>query len=643
MAGAGIFGVVALCFLPALRNGFVDWDDPDHILRNERFRGLGAEQLRWMFTTAHMGHYQPLSWISLACDYLVGRTVFGNGLDPRPYHFTSLLLHAASAVLAYHIALRLLVAAWRGQDARGPNGPAQVRAGSDWGLHAAAALAALFFAAHPLRVESVAWATERRDVLSSFFLLATVLAYLRANTPGDNATRTSRWTWLGVALAMYVLSLLSRAMGVTLPLILLLVDWYPLRRFDRVVDRKVTAGAAGKQRGRAVFGALIEKIPFIVAAVVFAGLAVWAQRSAGATYGLERHDLAGRLAQACYGFVFYVTKTLWPAGLSPIYEVRLPIEPATPRYLMPMLVVAVALLTLTALAILRRGRGPAVAAACYLILLLPVSGLVQSGNQEVADRYSYLPGYVLAITAAGGVAALWRGRSVRMAATSLGVGTAAVVVLGALTWRQCAAWESTATLWTHAAAVQPGSSIAQNGCGFALLEARQYDEAVVHLRRALEIQPANDKAHQNLWRAWREQGRRDEYLAALRESVRIFPNFADAHFALGLELAERGQEAEAEQAYAAAIRLRPNHSAALTNRAQILWRRGERDEALRHYEAGAQADERNVIAWRGWAALLNELGRRDEALQKLRHALSVKPDDARAQQYWQEWTGAPPP
>ena len=219
-------------FFPALENGFVDWDDEKTLLDNPNYRGLGWDQLRWMFTTFYMGHYQPLSWMTFGLDYLLW------GIDPFGYHLTNLLLHTANAVLFYFLTLRLLSL------------PARAVPG-EFALQVAAGFAALVFALHPLRVESVAWVTERRDVLSAFFLLWTILCYLRATAgaEGDSA----RWRWLSAAVIVYGLSLLSKAGGITLPVVLLVLDVYPLRRLG--VE-------AGKWFGPAARQVWWEKVPF---------------------------------------------------------------------------------------------------------------------------------------------------------------------------------------------------------------------------------------------------------------------------------------------------------------------------------------------------------------------------------------------
>lgn len=530
--------------------------------------------------------------------------------------------------LVYLLALTLLTAA----EARGVR-PARVSVGvSPARLHITAALATLLFALHPLRVESVAWATERRDVLSSFFLLLAALLYVRA--PLGLSARRRKWL-AGVAL-LFLLSLLSRALGAALPVILLLLDWFPLRRFD-------AAGAGGTRP--ALRGLLLEKAVLLLPAVGVAVAAIAAQAAAGALGSLQTHGLLPRLVQACYGLVFYVGKTLVPLGLSPIYELKLPLDVFATRYVAAVGLVVASMIGLAWLVHARRGRGVVVAAGAYALVILPVSGLFQSGMQEIADRYSYLPNVVLAILLAGGALRLCAVvRAPRIVGRGLAVGAVAVALgLTALTWRQCGVWRNSATLFEHAVRVQPGSSNAQNGYGAVLLQEKRYDEARLHLQRAIEIRPGHLLAHRNLWRAWAEQGRADQVLASVRHAIQVMPDFPEAYYQLGWWLARTGDEDAAIAAYEKALTLQPNYSAAHTNLAVLYKKHGRKSEALEHFQTGALADRRNIYAWRGWAALLHDLGRDGEALDVLAVALQIDPQDALARQYWQEWTGTPPP
>ena len=311
---------VFVAFSGGLVNEFVDWDDNYVLVNNTSYRGFSAAHFTWMFTTGFAGHYQPLSWLSYAIDHAIW------GLDPFGFHLTNLILHITTSVLFLFVCRRLVGRA-RGEFSSGA-------------LLIGSMAAVMLFAVHPLRVESVSWATERRDVLSGMWLMATLLFYLRAT---DQPSGSRRYWPLGFALACYVLSLLSKASGMSLPFVLLAIDAYPLRRFLLWESSSTFASEASQSTGRNVIVAPVggagkfnteqpdadsirrivtEKLLFLVPALIFAPLALWAQRETGALRSFDEHSLLLRVSQAFYGIVFYLWKTIWPVGLIPLYEQR---------------------------------------------------------------------------------------------------------------------------------------------------------------------------------------------------------------------------------------------------------------------------------------------------------------------------------
>jgi len=324
------------------------WDDHQVLVLNDGYRGLGLGHLRWMFTTAHAGHYHPLTWLSFALDWQMW-----GGLSPAGFHLTNVALHGTAALGFFFVCRRLLAAAF--PTAEGPESVV------------GAAFAALLFAVHPLRVESVAWITERRDVLSGALLTVTLLVYLRfvAAPPGR------RGRWLALALAAYVLSLLSKAAGMTLPLVLLLLDAYPLRRF-RAADSGLSL--------RRITPVLLEKVAFLVPAIIVAFLALNAQAASGALRTIEEHAPGLRIAQAFYGTMFYLIKTVWPVGLIPLYEQ----DPAATASSPASLAALGGFVMLSAAAWLARRRVPSLLVAwlAYVILLSPMLGLARAARRS---------------------------------------------------------------------------------------------------------------------------------------------------------------------------------------------------------------------------------------------------------------------
>jgi tetratricopeptide (TPR) repeat protein len=483
-----VVAATVVAFLPALSGGFLNWDDVAFLVQNPHWRGLSREHLAWMFTTVEAGHYQPLAWLSLALDHRWW------GMDPLGYHLTNLLLHAINAALLYAV-IRALEGGAAATD------------------RAAAALGASFFALHPLRVESVAWITERRELLSAALLLLAFLVYLRA------ARAPRRRAWLhGAALVLLAASLLAEAWGMTFALVLLVVDVW-------VLGRRVTREV------------LLEKLPYIVLGVAAAAGAALAQRSAGATLGLVDHGLGERVLQAGYGICFYVVKTLAPIHLSPLYlmeEQRSLWE--VPRYLLATLAAA----GVTASVVLARRRLPSLFAAwvCYLIVVSPVLGLVQSGAQLVADRYTYVACMPWAVLLGAAIAAGLRAVPARSWPAVAGVGGALVVLggLGVLTARQAVCWKDTLSLWDQAVRAQPENYVARANRGNARL--------AIAMRRTSGA--PLDATSRGLLRA-----AIDDY----DRSIVLAPGFGYAHASRGLAYLILGDDEAALRDLDAAVRL----------------------------------------------------------------------------------------
>jgi len=542
-------------FLPVLENGFVDWDDKENFLENHNYRGLGWQQLRWMFTTFHMGHYQPLSWVTLGLDFLLW------GMNPFGYHLTNLLLHAVNAVLFYFLTYRLLSLA------------VAATISQELSLRISAGLATLFFAIHPLRVESVAWATERRDILSALFFLLTIHLYLWANG-GAQSSRTRMWRLSG-SLVVYGLSLLSKAAGMTLPVVLLVLDVYPLRRL----------GVRGQDWfGREARGVWVEKVPYLILASAAATAALLAQYLTGAMKSFEWHGAVSRMAQAFFGLVFYLWKTIFPLGLSPIYEIPPQLNPWEWHFLLSGILVV----GITLLLVFIRPRWPAGLAVwiCYVAILAPVLGIAQSGTQLVADRYSYLSCLGWAILVGAGSYRCWRvcvdHGFRRLPILAIGLVVIIVVGLSRLTWKQTQIWHDTERLWRHALAIDQESRKAHNNLGDAMLKRGELGEAIKHFRQALRINPAYLKAHNNLGIALSKQGELGEAIKHYREALRINPDFVDAHYNLGTAMSKQGELGEAIKHYQEALRINPADADAHNNIGHAFLKEGKPTEATEH-------------------------------------------------------------
>lgn len=593
-----------LAFLPTVDNAFVDWDDIINLSDNEFYRGVGWTQLKWMFTTFHMGHYIPLTWLSFGLDYVVW------SMDPFGYHLTSLVLHAANAVLVFLIAVRLLAAAM----------PAL---STEWlGLRFAAMAAALFFSLHPLRVESVAWATERRDVLCAFFYLLAILTYLHA-CDAQTVPARGRRLWYGGAIASCAAALLSKSMAVSLPVILLVLDVYPLKRLT--LDQGILREA--NQR-RVLWG----KTPFFLLSTAAAVMAVIAIQHSESLSALSQLGLVERLSVAGFSLAFYVWKTIVPLSLSPLYEMPGFIRWWAPPFALSGLVV----LAISGLAVGLRRRCPALAAVwtSYIVILLPVSGVVQNGPQITADRYSYLSCLGWALLAAGGLGAGWLHLRRTRSVTSTAERTLPIVLilsacLSALTWRQTHVWHDTGTLWAQALTAAP-SATAHERIGSLLADQGRIPDAISHYEEGLQLNPRAGPIHIALGVELAKQGRLAEAISHDEEAVRLMPNAAVPYNNLGAALAAQGRTDEAIERYRQALRRLPTYAEAHNNLGKALANRGRLAEAIEHYREALRPRADFAEAHDGLARVLLNQGRTAEALEEFREAVRIRPADAMA-------------
>src|SRR5438132_7257447 len=550
--------VTVAAFLPALQNQFVSWDDAENFLDNPHYRGLGWSQLHWMWTT-HQGHYIPLTWMTLGLDYLLW------GMNPVGYHLTSLLLHAANAVVFFFVVRRILKRALPSPSERGH------------ALAVSAGFAALVFAIHPLRVESVAWVTQRRDVLSGVFYVVTILLYLRAC---ERVARGRGWYWLSVA--VFVCALLSKSMVVNLPFVLLILDVYPLRRLGGFVGW-------WSEPARRIY---IEKIPFVLLAAAASAIAVMAQSSVHAAASLAQLSVPGRLAVSAFGLGFYLWKMVVPVNLSPLYELPRTVDPLAPPFILSYgLVLAI---TVIALARCRRLPGLPAVWLAYVVVLLPVLGIVQSGPQIAADRYTYLAGLGWAILAGAGLLSCWRTSRTSKTGTPTtlpiaGVATCLVVGLGALTWNQVRVWHDSTRLWSYAVSIDPESAMPQKKLGDEFVRQGKLGEAIAHYQQALRIKPNFADAETNWGVALAAQGKVAEAIEHYQQALRIKPDYAEAHYNLGNELARQGKLVEAIEHYQQALRLKPENTGAHNKWRAALAQQGKLAEAIGHEQQATRS------------------------------------------------------
>ncbi len=572
---AVVVAVVAfLVYLPCLDNGFVNWDDDKNFLNNPHFGSLSLRYVWWSMTTTHMGPYQPLSWLTLGLD----RTIWG--MNPRGYHFTNVVLHAATAGT-----LCLLIGALlsRIRLPRVVDGDFESAGEASFGVSAGLALAAAFgalaWAVHPQRVESVAWITERRDVLSGVLYVLCVWFSLRSHEHG--VTESTHHRRQRLALACCGLALLSKATAVSIPLVLVVLDVYPLRRLRGWPWQWV------RQEQRRV---LLEKHNYILFSVLAVVVGFVGQAQAEAMRTLDQIGLVDRVLIALHANAFYVGKLVWPTHLAPIYPRPETIGLSSSRLLLGAgfsIGVTVALLHFR-----RRWPGGLAAWACYVGALVPVCGLVTIGDELVADRYSYLPTMAVFALLSGVWLRLWRVRIARakrvvVRVLLLVLAGSATFAFGLSTRRLIPVWEDSLSLWAYATARRPESHKAWNNLAGTLADRqhRRYEEAAEACRRALAIRPDFASAHYNLGVALIRLGEYAEGETALRRALALGEDSARLHAALGTVLNWLDRPEEAIEHLERALRLQPARVPNAHFQLGEAYRKlGKIQEATRHYE-----------------------------------------------------------
>jgi protein O-mannosyl-transferase len=549
----GICGLLLLAvwlvFRPATDYGFVNFDDDVYVTDNpELLDGLSPKGIAFALTTTRGSQWAPLTWLSYLLDYEV------YGLAPWGYHLTNLLLHAATTVLLFLVLRQMTGGLW------------------------SSAFVAAVFAIHPLRVESVVWVAERKDVLSGLFFVLTLGAYLHYVR---NRFSLARYA---AVVVLFVLGLIAKPMLVTLPLVLLLLDYWPLGRFSQSGGNKNGKTSSGADMPGEIVPArlwllLVEKVPLLLIAAVFCVIATWAQGKA--VIALERLPIASRVANALVSSVAYLGKWLWPTNLAVFYPHPLDGLPAWK----PAAALSV-LLAVTAVVLIYWRRKPYLLVGWfwYLIMLVPVIGIVQVGRQSMADRYTYLPQIGLSIALAWGVAGVavaWPRRRWVYAAA----GVLIVAGLAVCASRQTTHWRDSESLWDRAIACTSANSRARYCLGEELSKQKRFTEAIPHYEEAIRIEPQDATNYNSLGNALAALGDLDKGIEQYGQAIRINPRYAEARSNLGVALVRQKRLEEAVSQYEEALKAEPNRAETRCNFGNALARMHRFDEAIAQYEA----------------------------------------------------------
>jgi tetratricopeptide (TPR) repeat protein len=578
-----------LVYAPAFTFPFVNFDDPAYASQNPQVQaGLSGDGVRWAFTTFHSANWHPLTWLSLQLD----ATLYG-GMNAGGYHLTNVLLHVANTLLLFLVLDRLTGAVWR------------------------SAVVAALFALHPLHVESVAWVSERKDVLSTLFWMLTLAAY------GSYVRRPGVGRYLLVVLALG-LGLLAKPMLVTLPCVLLLLDWWPLDRWRPGPEPAPAVRPDSRVPAASWQRLLLEKVPLFVLVLAACVVTFLAQLQSQAVATFDTFPLTARLGNALLAYVGYLGNMLWPLNLAAYYP-----HPGADVSLAEVLAAGLLLGIVTWL-VLGPGRPwpyLRVGWLWYLGTLVPVIGLVQVGGQAMADRYTYIPliGIFLALTwGAADLALAWR-------LPRPAVGAAAALVLaacGALTWTQVGYWKSSLDLWEHAVAVTTPNFHAHLCLGQDYLQQGRFADAEREFEKAVAVKPGAPAGHANRGAALAALGRPQEAAAEYRRAVALEPYEGLHHFNLANVLRELGWHDEAMVQYREANVFDPKNALAHNNLGHLLQQLGRLEEALEEYRRAIALDPQGALAYHNLGSVLVGLGRTDEAVAAFHHAIALNPEDA---------------
>ena len=560
---------------------FIGYDDNNYVYENPHvLNGLTFDNIIWAFTTGHAANWHPLTWLSLMLD----RQLFGPG--PAGFHLTNLFFHIANTLLLFLVLKQMTNEIWQ------------------------SAFVAALFALHPMHVESVAWVAERKDVLSTFFWLLTMWAYLRY------VKQPNIWRYL-LVLLFFVMGIMAKPMLVTLPFVLLLLDYWPLgriSRFNRQIFYRLVLSAGHL---------MVEKIPFFVLSAISSVITFLVQRNAGAVTDIDILSLNNRIANALLSYAEYMGKMLWPINLAVFYPFNAAASSPSCRP------AACALLLLgISVFVIYLGRNQR-----YLFLgwfwfvgtLTPVIGIIQVGQQAYADRYTYIPYIGLFIMLAWGLTQLLS----KLIYRKIVLGVSMVIILtplGICAHRQTSYWKNDITLFSHANQVTQNNYIAYNDIGNAYVKLGRNIEAVDAYKQAIIFNPNYAIMHYNLGLSYSNLGRNTEAIEAYKLAIRVKPDYTQAYYNLGVAYAGLGRSTEAIDAFKQVIRIKPDYARAYYNLGVAYAGLGRSTDAIDAFKQVIRIKPDYAMAYNNLGVVYGKLGRLPEAIEAFKQAIKLKPD-----------------
>jgi tetratricopeptide (TPR) repeat protein len=533
-----LFIIILVVYLQVGSHQFLNFDDDIYVTKNPHVAsGISKENIAWAFTSVESYNWHPITWIAHMSDVQL------YGMNPRGHHLTNVAFHMIATMLLFLLLLRLTAGLWQ------------------------SIFVAAMFALHPLHVESVAWIAERKDLLGALFWFLTLLFY------AEYVARSKPALYI-LTLFSFILGLMSKPMLVTLPVIMLLLDYWPLKRFCFMEEKPGWHQFFSKAKTL-----VVEKIPFFACTLFSCLITIYAQQKGGAIAALNVTSIWLRIENALVAYTMYIGKTLWPQNLAIYY----PLPAAIPLWQVLSSLLLLLLLSFAALRTWRRHPCFAVGWLWFLITLLPVIGIIQVGGQAMADRYMYLPAAGLFIMAAWGVPELTKGMRYQHILLALLAGVV-VVASAATTWCQLGYWQDNISIYQHTLKVTSGSDLIHNNLGLAFANAKDTDAAIREYMKALKINPDFTDAHNNLGIALETRGNLAGAIQEYQEILRITPDNSRAHYNMGNALQAGGNPDAAIKEYWEALRIKPDYANARNNLGVALSTKGDLNAAIEQFQ-----------------------------------------------------------
>ena len=590
-----VFLTIALCsvYLQVKDHQFIDFDDEQYVTENSHvLSGLNLENIKWAFTSTYATNWHPLTWIS----HMMDVSIFG--MKPGMHHLTNVIFHILNSILLLIVLNQMTGALWR------------------------SAAVAVLFALHPLHVESVAWIAERKDVLSTFFWMLTMLSYYRYV-----GSRTIPKYLL--MLLFFGLGLMAKPMLVTLPFVLLLLDFWPLKREELYLANNGSLAELSlwpKINPRGILRLILEKVPLMIMALAASGVTFYAQSVGGSVNSLERVSFASRIQNVIISYVAYLWKMVWPLNLAVFY-------PYPKLFNMLAVVMCLWLLfAITVIVVMSMRRLPYLFTGWfwYLGTMVPVIGIVQVGSQSMADRYTYIPLIGIFVMLTWGIPELldkWQFKKIALA-TLIGI---VIPILIVCSWMQVGYWKNSNTLFEHALNVTVNNDVAHYSLAKDFIDHGEFDDALKHCTEALKINPYNSHANNIMGLVLKKRGEISKAISYYSKAIQIDSNYVDAYNNLGSAFIDQGKNNEAVRQFSKAIAIEPECVFAYINMGVALYNQGRINEAIQSYQKAIQIKADSFEAHYNLALALLSQGKKDEAIEQFNFVLRINPGNIEVQ------------